>query len=99
MLCETELAQPRHSRLLPGMEEPGQVSGIGFWVAKKDTGALSASLLSVFHPSSHTRDTGQALELSPRSQVTWCTAACVPAHLCLQALLRQGLLCQESITD
>lgn len=98
MLCEPELAQPQHSCLLPGIEEPGQVLGIGCWVAKKDTGPLLVSLLSVFHPSSYTCDTGQALELSPWSQVTWCTAACVPAHLCLQALLRQGLLYQESIS-
>lgn len=96
MLCEPELAQLQHSCLLPGIEEPGQVLGIGCWVAKKDTGPLLGSLLSVFHPSSHTCDTGQALELSPWSQVTCCTAACVPAHLCLQALLRQGLWYQES---
>lgn len=47
-----------------------------------DTGPLLVNLFSVSHPSSHTRDTGQALELSPWSQVTWCTASCVYSHLC-----------------
>lgn len=32
------------------------------------------------------RDTGQALELSPWSQVTWCTAAYVHARLCFLSL-------------
>lgn len=47
-----------------------------------DTGPLLVILLSVSHPSSNTHDTGQALELSPWSQVTWYAASCVYAHLC-----------------
>lgn len=50
------------------------------------TGPLLVTLLSEFHPSPHTRDTGQALELSPWSQVTWRYAACVRAHLCFFSL-------------
>lgn len=51
-----------------------------------DTGPLLVNLWSVFHPSSQTCDTRQALELSPWSQVTWCTAAYVHAHLCFLGL-------------
>lgn len=51
-----------------------------------DTGPFLVNLLSVFHPSSHTRDTRQAPELSPWSQVTWYTASCVHAHLCFFSL-------------